>query len=130
MSYTIAALADPHLDLDSEHILSGGLPDRRILLAALAVAAFVRGRDRNGRGGGWNYDVAVEWNAMPDGWELGLSAMGSEYPSESGIHFTPAELHTVIQFARYVNAREAGIPDRTHGPWVTADEDDQEEPGS
>jgi len=109
MTLSPVDLIEGGIDYDIEDILASGLPDRRILLAALTVAEHIAPVNR--RYGGWVYDVAVEWNAQPDGWEFGIHAMGSIHPGYEGVHFTPQELHTVVRLARYLVAREYAPPD-------------------
>jgi hypothetical protein len=58
------------------------------------------------------YDVAIENNAMEDGWGIGIHTMGSEYPSHTDIRFTPKELHTVVRLARYFVASEQRTENR------------------
>jgi hypothetical protein len=81
-------------ELDIEDIADIRRYSRPMLLAALTLAEPPTD----------SAAAAIEWNAL--GWEAGIHAMGSMYPSHEGITFTPRELDTVARLARYIAARE------------------------
>ena len=90
-------------ELDIEDIADIRRYSRSMLLAALTLAESPTD----------SAAAAIEWNAL--GWEVGVHAMGSIYPSHEGITFTPQELDTVVRLARYLAVEHAAAPEGDGG---------------